>query len=227
MRNAVDLSLFKRIETADGSYTLMLPNEAETYHSVKGARTESSYVFIEQGLQTVHKKEIFVCETGFGTGLNALLSYEYAHQFEIKIHYATCELYPISPEVLPPPRFIENNPFLCDAWQRIHLAHWNHEVKLSDLFSIVKMQQSLEDFLPKKKVNVWFHDAFSPKTQPEMWSVEVFSRLAQHMTTGACLVTYSSAGAVKQALKNAGFVIERLQGPPGKKHMLRAYWHNS
>ncbi|HON70670.1 MAG TPA: MnmC family methyltransferase, partial [Tenuifilum sp.] len=37
------------------------------------------------------------------------------------------------------------------------------------------------------------------------------------------LVTYSAKGLVKQNLRQAGFNVERLQGPPGKRHMVRAW----
>jgi len=36
------------------------------------------------------------------------------------------------------------------------------------------------------------------------------------------LTTYSSKGLVKQNLRNVGFQLERLPGPEGKRHMLRA-----
>ena len=36
------------------------------------------------------------------------------------------------------------------------------------------------------------------------------------------LVTYSAKGSVRRALQTAGFVFERLEGPPGKREMLRA-----
>lgn len=35
------------------------------------------------------------------------------------------------------------------------------------------------------------------------------------------LVTYAAAGSVRRALQSAGFKVERLQGPPGKREMLR------
>jgi Protein of unknown function (DUF752). len=37
------------------------------------------------------------------------------------------------------------------------------------------------------------------------------------------LVTYCSKGIVKQAIRNAGFALERLSGPKGKRHIIRAY----
>ncbi len=68
---------------------------------------------------------------------------------------------------------------------------------------------------------VIFYDTFSPATQPELWDEAIFRNIAAGCTTGSVLVTYCSKGTVKQALRNAGFTLERLAGPPGKRHILR------
>ncbi|MBK7030022.1 MAG: hypothetical protein IPH45_12775 [Bacteroidales bacterium] len=36
------------------------------------------------------------------------------------------------------------------------------------------------------------------------------------------MVTYSCKGIVKRALRSAGFSIQKLPGPPGKREILRA-----
>jgi tRNA U34 5-methylaminomethyl-2-thiouridine-forming methyltransferase MnmC len=55
-----------------------------------------------------------------------------------------------------------------------------------------------------------------------MWTDEIFTKLHSLLHSGGVLVTYSSKGMVKQCLRKAGFHIERLPGPPGKRHILRA-----
>lgn len=224
MRKDADFSNFQRINTPDGSYTYFFPDFRESYHSVFGARSESEYVFIQNGLQFLKKKEINVCETGFGTGLNTLLSMYYAHSNDVQINYETCEILPIPTELLPLPPFASSNQFLTESWRMIHQCSWNQFHTLSGYFRLRKMHQSLTDFVPANKADIWFHDAFSPKNQPELWSSEIFNHISRHLAPGGCLVTYSAAGLVKNSLRSAGFKIERLQGPPGKKHMLRAYW---
>ena len=78
----------KLITTQDGSHSLMREDMNETYHSFHGAVGESSYVFIEKGLEWCHQqessKEIGVFEVGFGTGLNAYLAAKFA--MEKKCH---------------------------------------------------------------------------------------------------------------------------------------------
>jgi tRNA U34 5-methylaminomethyl-2-thiouridine-forming methyltransferase MnmC len=223
MKKDADFSEFQRFNTPDGSYTLFLPEEGESYHSVHGAMTESMHVFIENGLKTVKNNPACICETGFGTGLNALLCLEYAHKFNVMVYYESCETRPIHPKYLPVPGFVETNSFLTEAWQQIHDCSWNKIHVITPLFHLKKNHKSLLEFVPENKANVWFHDAFSPKIQPEMWCAEAFNHIARQMDDNGCLVTYSSAGLVKNSLREAGYRIERLKGPPGKKHMLRAF----
>jgi len=73
---------------------------------------------------------------------------------------------------------------------------------------------------------VVFFDAFSPDSQPEMWTEQGFRKLYEALKPGGILVTYSSKGLVKRALQSVGFRIEKLPGPPGKREFLRA-WKDS
>ncbi len=68
---------------------------------------------------------------------------------------------------------------------------------------------------------VIFYDTFSPATQPELWDEGIFRTIAAGCPAGSILVTYCSKGTVKQALRSAGFTLERLSGPPGKRHIIR------
>ncbi len=68
---------------------------------------------------------------------------------------------------------------------------------------------------------VVYYDTFSPATQPNLWDETIFRNIASGCTPGSLLVTYCSKGTVKQALRSAGFTLERLSGPPGKRHILR------
>lgn len=68
---------------------------------------------------------------------------------------------------------------------------------------------------------VVYYDTFSPATQPNLWDETIFRNIASGCTPGSLLVTYCSKGTVKHALRSAGFTLERLPGPPGKRHILR------
>ena len=74
-------------QTADGSYTLYVPELDEHYHSVKGALTESQHIFIEMGLKHSPVSEPHILEIGLGTGLNAFLTLLSAEETRRKVHY--------------------------------------------------------------------------------------------------------------------------------------------
>src|SRR5690606_6950621 len=88
----------KIIVTGDGSSSLLVEKMGETFHSRLGAVKESLYVYIENGLKKIKKKELSILEFGFGTGLNALLTANHALEQNCKIHYETIEAYPLTLE---------------------------------------------------------------------------------------------------------------------------------
>ena len=93
---------------------------------------------------------------------------------------------------------------------------------LSDYFSIHKMATDLLLYQTNQKFDLIFFDAFAPKIQPELWTEHVFKKLYHSQSDKGILVTYSSKGTVKQALRHAGYQVQRLAGAGGKRHMIRA-----
>ncbi len=207
--------------TADNSPTLYNREIGEHYRSVNGAVQESMHVFIKNGLNTVKKENIKILETGFGTGLNAVLTLIEAEKNKQKIYYETIEKYPLSENIIDKLFcFIDSgsNRIL----KQIHLTDWNKEVKITDFFTIKKIQADLLDFIPDKIFDIIYFDAFSPNKQPELWTTEIFRKIFNATSPQGILLTYSAKGTVKQALGNAGYTIKRLPGPPGKHHIIRA-----
>ena len=92
------------IETGDGSQSLYNPRLRETYHSTHGALTESRHVFIQMGLEYLQQRgesKINILEVGLGTGLNAILTIQFARtQKNIDLDYYTLEPYPLTDQVL-------------------------------------------------------------------------------------------------------------------------------
>lgn len=211
--------------TGDGSPTLFLAEMNEQYHSVNGAITESKHVFLERGYNFHPSPRPVVFEAGFGTGLNCLLT---AHQAEIhkrRTFYMSVEKYPLSNEIfdtLNYGRFIPDNGI--QLFEKIYSCKWNSPVEISPWFTLLKIKADMTQIdrdLPKLFDIVYF-DAFGPDKQPEMWTEEIFIRLFNNSNKGGVLVTYSAKGEVRRRLVGAGFSVERLPGPPGKKEMLRA-----
>lgn len=210
--------------TGDGSSTLYSEKYGETYHSRHGAIQESMHVFIEMGLRALpsDKNEISILEMGLGTGLNALLTA--LHQEKRIIQYVGIEAEPISEETAKGLNYVEA---LADSeliLNQIHALPWHEKHTLQADFQLFKFKGKLEEFepAPGQKFDLIYFDAFAPGTQPELWTEAVFEKLFAYCNAGALLTTYCAKGAVRRAMIAAGFEVERLPGPPGKREMLRA-----
>ena len=217
-------------QTADGSYTLYVPELDEHYHSVKGALTESQHIFIEMGLKHSPVPEPRILEIGLGTGLNAFLTLLPAEESRRKVHYTGIERYPLAEETLRQldyPRLIGQE-HEADYYA-IHRAPWNTETDLSPWFTLHKVEGDFTRFFgptteePATRYDIIYFDAFAPEKQPEMWEQSLFDRLYQALNPGGILTTYCAKGIVRRMLQAAGFTVERLPGPPGgKREILRA-----
>lgn len=208
----------KLVITADGSPTLV--NEAgDSYKSLHGARNESSYVFIEAGLQFALQRTpvTSVFELGFGTGLNAFLTAQFAEKHGVSLHYTTVEAFPLVEEWK---QLDFGDPILLHA---IHSSPWEQHVEITPHFSLYKQKSTFADMsLPNNTFDVVYYDAFSPHTQPELWTISCFEKMYRSMRNEGVLVTYSVKGEVRRTMIQANFEVERMAGPPGKRHMLRA-----
>jgi len=71
------------------------------------------------------------------------------------------------------------------------------------------------------KYDLIYFDAFSPDKQPEMWTKEVFEKISEITNNNGILLTYSSKGEIKRKIKSAGFKVDLLPGPPGKREITR------
>ncbi|OPZ98472.1 MAG: bifunctional tRNA (mnm(5)s(2)U34)-methyltransferase/FAD-dependent cmnm(5)s(2)U34 oxidoreductase [Bacteroidetes bacterium ADurb.Bin408] len=56
-----------------------------------------------------------------------------------------------------------------------------------------------------------------------MWQEEVFEKIFRAMKNDSILLTYSTKGMVRRNMRNAGFMVEKLPGPPGKREITRAF----
>lgn len=214
------------ITTADGSHSLLNTALDETYHSRHGAIQESLHVFINKGfdffIERHHTLEIHILEIGFGTGLNALLTLQQAVKRSIKVYYTSIEAFPLAEDIWrklnysdtvgSPDEFIQLHQAPWSVWQSIHNQF--HLLKLADTFQNASLAPASYDLI--------YFDAFAPNKQPELWELPVIERTAQLLKPGGVFVTYCAKGQLKRDLKSVGLTLETLDGPPGKKEMVRA-----
>jgi len=218
---------FAPYRTADGSYTLRSAHIDEHYHSVVGAVNESTHVFVKNGLEHILgdqvKGPVRILEVGLGTGLNLLLTWIRCLEGKCTVDYTALEPYPVSAQNL------EALDHCADlAWPGLHQPfmermttrlgeHWQPHGGLA----LHVLPTHAIDLELNDAFDVIYFDAFGPNTQPEMWTLDVFQRMHNALLPGGVLVTYCAKGDVRRTMEAAGFTVERLQGPPGKREMLR------
>ena len=213
--------------TEDGSHTVTVPSMNVTYHSKHGAIQESMHVFVNSGLnyfiEHTNSETINIFEMGFGTGLNALLSLQFAIQHNQNIGYKTIEPFPLSVEEIIDLNYTGLiNKDLKESFYAMHNCDWNKVVALHPLFSFQKIQAGLKEVELMQKFHVIYFDAFDPTAQPELWTESIFKKMLDLLFTNGILVTYCSKGVVRRAMQAAGFKTEKLAGPPGKREIVRA-----
>ena len=229
----------KLILTSDGSHTISMPELNVTYHSIYGAIQESRHVFIEAGLKRLASAEsskLSVFEVGFGTGLNALLTIIEAEKQQIEIYYETVEQFPLDASETRLLNYCKqlDREDLQPIFDQLHNSEWEKKTNITNNFSFKKSKcnlLNLSSWSPVAKASgdgtqagfqLVFFDAFAPNAQPELWTKEIFEKMFALLKPGGLLVTYCSKGDVRRAMQSAGFTVEKLRGPKGKREMIRA-----
>lgn len=211
------------IITEDGSHSLFSAQFSQQYHSLQGALVESEHIYIDLGLRPVLENSpgpVAVFEMGFGTGLNAFLAWKLADQLQKQVFYTSVEAYPVSPLEASQLNYEEATG--QTGFMQLHHATWGKDTALSPYFTLRKEMTTLQEFMPERLFDVIFFDAFDPRAQPELWTAEIFTKIAAQTWPGGVLVTYSSKGIVKRALAAGGFSVARYKGPGRKTHVLKA-----
>jgi tRNA U34 5-methylaminomethyl-2-thiouridine-forming methyltransferase MnmC len=218
----------KIITTGDGSTTIHLEEWNEQYHSTHGAIQEAIHVFIKSGLyhiqHTVNPDQIHILEIGFGTGLNAFITYLEAQKQQLSINYHGVEAYPVASAEITQLNYISELKAENDSstFEKMHACNWEQEISISENFQLKKRQQFFTEIEDIAQFNLIYFDAFGARVQPELWTVAIFQKMYDALKNNGVLVTYSAKGSARRAMQEVGFTVERLPGPPGKREMLRA-----
>ena len=229
--------------TGDGSTTLFSEPFQQPYHNRAGAASESGYLFLDmtglRGTQNLsnqsEKNPLYVLEIGFGTGLNMALLHETLSNrpHPPLCHYYSVEGFPPDPSLInqmeygmagdsdPVSETIRNtlqhattgwNDVEMDASFQLHL--------LISRFEAFAADRSLSDSIPP--IDLFFHDPFSPETNPEGWTPELFRRLRHLASEDALLSTYSASSRARAAMADAGWYVARAPGALNKREMTLA-----
>ena len=220
----IENSEIEVVKTKEGIHTLINNRLNEHYHSMHGSMQESLHVFIKNGLRAVNKNlsEIRILEMGFGTGLNAILTFRENYVLQKHIHYTTVEAFPLPATITDKLNYFEyfGKP-LQPFFQRMHACNWFENVAFGD-FVLHKIKSDMIELQLDGGYDLVYYDAFSPNHQPELWTFEVLHKIYEACNKNAILVTYCAKGEVKRTLEKVGFEVKALEGPQGKREMIRA-----
>lgn len=196
----------------------------DVYFSVDGGLDESRHVFIDgiRGREVWSKtKRERICELGFGTGLNFLVTW---HDWlriapaDATLDYAAVEGFPIPYEalrsVLMPlvdklpeiHAFLDTYPVRVSGYHRLLFA--DGRVRLTLMYGDV--QEMLGQM--RGSVDAWYLDGFAPSKNADMWSSDVLELVTQHTAPGGRIATFSAAGVVRRCLTANGFEITKRPG---------------
>lgn len=212
------------IRTKDGSTTIHIKDWDECYHSKHGAIQEAQHVFIKNGLALYQNQSVSILEIGFGTGLNAFITYLESKKLDLEINYVGVEAYPVSISELSAMNYVSelNADDKNAIFNLFHESNWEEKVIIDPFFTITKRQQFFEEITDCEQYDLIYFDAFGYRVQPDLWSTSIFKKMHTALRPGGKLVTYAARGVVKRSMIEVGFTVEKLPGPPGKREMFRA-----
>lgn len=209
--------------TNDGSTTIHLPDWNESYHSKHGAIQEAYHVFIKNGLSVFQEKSVSILEIGFGTGLNAFITYLETKKNHQTVEYVGVDAYPVQEEEAFQMNYVsELNAFdEIEIYNKMHHCSWEKKQFISDTFSLTKRKQFFQDISDENAFDLIYFDAFGFRVQPELWTFDIFKKMHNSLKPKGILVTYACRGSIKRDMLQCGFQVEKLPGAPGKREMLR------
>lgn len=212
------------IQTLDGSTTIHLKEWDECYHSKHGAIQEAQHVFIKNGLSLFLNQSVSILEIGFGTGLNAFISFLESSKLNQSINYVGVEAYPVNATEVLAMNYVDelNAKSQKEVFEKMHESKWNEKIELTAEFKLTKRKQFFDKIDDVEQFDLIYFDAFGYRVQPELWSTAIFQKMYTALRPGGKLVTYAARGVVKRSMMEVGFTVEKLPGPPGKREMFRA-----
>lgn len=218
------------LTTGDGSVTIHLPDWNEQYHSKHGAIAEARHVFLKMGLNHFLEKHpqstISVLEIGFGTGLNALLTFLALENQPVYCDYTGVENFPVVLSEVEKLNYASLLNTTSEQFLKLHESPWETKEAIAQNFRLTKHKKLFQDISEENKYHLIYYDAFGARVQPELWTESLFLKMHNALEPEGVLVTYAAKGSVRRAMQAVGFTVERLPGPPGKREMLRATKHS-
>ena len=201
------------VQSEDGSFTAYSKEFDEHYHSTKdGALQESLQKHVIPALLHVSQKdEISILDICFGLGFNTLATLYYMKKEGIKKKLTIYspefdkELITSLQYFKYPEIFLEFAPIITSLSKT---GRYEDESLHVNLY----LGDAREFLLTcKHSFDIVYQDAFSPSSNPILWTKEYFADLKKLMKEDGILTTYSISLATRLALHGNGFRIYLYQ----------------
>jgi len=218
----------------------------DVYYNTEQGIDEANYVFFEGN--NVGKRwldysaqHFAIAETGFGSGLNFLITCQKFAQF-IKsnpdsplkrLNFTSFEKYPLTkPDlVIALAQWPQLSAFITPLLEQYPLALTGcHRILLNEFNITLDLWfGDISDTLPSLHVydsglfDCWYLDGFAPSKNPGMWNQDVFQLIAKSCKKEASIATFTAASFVRKGLIQAGFEVRKQKGYGKKREMLVGY----
>ncbi|AOJ70536.1 MULTISPECIES: bifunctional tRNA (5-methylaminomethyl-2-thiouridine)(34)-methyltransferase MnmD/FAD-dependent 5-carboxymethylaminomethyl-2-thiouridine(34) oxidoreductase MnmC [Burkholderia] len=215
--------------------TVVSPLYGDIYHSAAGALAQADHVFIRGNdlpKRWQHEQTFTIFETGFGTGCNFLATWAAWRADPSRcerLHFVSVEKHPFARDDLRRAAahivaYTTIEPLvdeLANAWPALTPGVHRLEFDGARVTLTLAFGDAL-DVLPNLvlRANAFYLDGFAPTKNADLWSPAIFKSLAKLADDHATFATYTSSGAVKRALDEAGFACRKVEGFAGKRAML-------
>ncbi len=204
MENKLSINRYKEIKTKDDTFTLKNLEYNECYHSSEGALKETYYKHVsimKELAQSIKEKEIRILDICFGLGYNTFVS--------ILNRPKNKKLKIFSPELdLELIKSLKNFKYPKEFEKIKHIIKSVSEnLYYKDEFIEIEVaNEDAREYIKKlKNIHFVYQDAFSPKVNRELWTIEYFSDLKNILNDNGVITTYSVATPVRCALYKLGF----------------------
>lgn len=206
----------------------------DVYFSKGHGPEETRYVFVEQNQLTERWQSLdphghfCIAETGFGTGLNFLVAWQWFLKTapkDARLTFISCEKYPLTRNDLTQSH--QHWPQFADLARQLQQQYppavsGYHRLEFDRVSLILMLDDAAEAFAGlSASVDAWFLDGFAPSKNPDMWQPALFQHMARLSHPNTRFATFTAARIVRDGLTGAGFQYEKVPGFGRKRHMLR------
>lgn len=197
----------------DGSYTAYSKEYDEHYHSTRdGALFESMQKHVIPAFSVIQKDEVNILDICYGLGFNTLATLLYVEE-----NFPEKKINIYSPELdgdLIKSLIHFTYPKEFEKYTEIIIALSEDGVYENDKLYIELFVGDAREYIKRftNKFDIVYQDAFSPSTNPILWTKEYFSDIKNAMQDEGVLTTYSIALKIRLALHQNGFNLYLNEG---------------